>query len=224
MPLERKIQAVIFDMDGVISDTQVIHSSTESEMLKTYGIEMDPDEITRRYAGVEGKIMFPVIFKDAKKEMPPLDELLRRKWEMVDKIVKVSIKEIPGTREFIEQLKKYKVPIAVASASRLSFIKKVLSELNLTDKFDAISSSEEVEYGKPEPDIFLLSAKRLSVAPENCLVIEDGINGMIAAKRAGMQCIGLVINQNYKAEDYPADLLTEDLQDVPIEEFISRKI
>lgn len=220
MALERKIKAVIFDMDGVISDTQIVHSNTESELLKSYGIEINSDEITRRYSGIEGKKMFPEVFKDAKKEMPPLNELLKRKWEMVGKMIGGNAKEVPGTREFIEILKKYKIPIAVASASRLSFIKTILSELNLTDKFNVISSSEEVKWGKPEPDLFLLAAKRLSVPPENCLVIEDGINGMIAAKRAGMQCIGLVRSQNYKAEDYPADMLVSDLRDIPINEYI----
>lgn len=220
MSLKPIIEGIIFDMDGVISDTQVIHARTESELLRDYGIELHPDEITLRYAGVADKEMFQEIFSNAQQEMPELGQLIEKKWKIMDKLVRGNVKEISGTRDFINEVSGAGLPIAVGSASRLGFIELVLSELGLRHKFKAIASAEEVEKGKPEPDLFLLAAKRLSVAPENCVVIEDGKSGMIAARRAGMQCIGLIKNKN---EDYPADLLVTDLRDVPIQSLWSRK-
>lgn len=214
----RSIKAVIFDMDGVISDTQVIHAKTESELLKNYGIEMYPDEITRRYAGVADEKMFQEIFANAHQKMPALTQLVERKWRIMDELVRGNVKEIRGTREFIGSLQSYGLPLAVGSASRIAFIELVLKELDLRQRFDVITSAEEVEKGKPEPDLFLLAAKRLSIAPASCLVIEDGISGMIAARRAGMQCIGLVENQ--KEQNYPADLFVTDLRNLPIDQYI----
>ena len=92
----------------------------------------------------------------------------------------------------------------------------MLTKLDLKEKFTAIASSYELEKGKPAPDIFLLAARRLNVAPEYCLVVEDGLNGMIAAKAAGMACVGLV--RDNTGLDYPADLLVKDLGDKSIGE------
>ena len=218
MSLKQIIKAVIFDMDGVISDTQVIHAKTESELLSAHGIHIHPDEITKRFAGVADEEMFKEIFNDAQQKMPALEQIVEKKWSIMDKLVRGNVKEIPGTREFVERVTSFGLPIGVGSASRLTFIELVLTELGLRKKFDTIASVEEVKKGKPEPDLFLLVAKRLSVVPKDCLVIEDSLSGMIAAKRAGMQCIGLV--KDKKAQDYPADWLVTDLREVAIDQYI----
>ncbi len=216
---KQSIKAVIFDMDGVISDTQTIHARTESEILKAYGIELHPNKISRRFAGVSLNEMFPQIFSEHGKDMPPLARLIEEKWDRITDLVKGNVKEVEGTKEFINFLKNFGLPLAVASASRFAFIDLILQELNLKHRFDAITSAEEVEKGKPEPDIFLLAARRLTTAPEDCLVIEDGISGMIAAKRAGMQCVGLVRDET--DGDLPeVDLIVPDLRRVRFEEYI----
>ncbi len=212
---KESIEAVIFDMDGVISDTQIIHSQTESEMLQKYGIDLHPDEITKKYSGVKDGVMFREIFKKSGKEMPPLEDLTNHKWSKMAQIAG-SIAEVPGTSAFISNLKKMGLPLAVASSSRLSFIELVLKELNLRDQFKVIASAEEVEMGKPAPDIFLLAAKRLGVLPEKCVVIEDGIAGMIGAKKADMYCIALATDGS---KDYPADLIVKNLLEVPMDLF-----
>src|SRR3989344_4657030 len=143
--------AIIFDMDGVISDTQLIHAKTESDLLKQHGIEISPEEITRRFAGVSNKKMFPEIFSETKKEMPDIEQLVEKKWKMMDESLKDGIAEISGTREFIEKLTRLGIQMAVGSASRLAFIKLVLKELRLQNAFSAIASAEEVKNGKPEP-------------------------------------------------------------------------
>lgn len=206
-----KFKAVIFDMDGVISDTQDMHAAVEEQMLKESGIYVSAGELTKRFAGVTNKEMFEKIFSEHGKEAD-IDGLVREKRERVFNAVKGNVKEISGTKDFIEFLLENGFVLAVASASRHKFIDLVLSELNLKDRFQAIVSSEDVRRGKPAPDIFLLAAEKLSVDPRECIVVEDGISGMIAAKSAGMKCIGLVKEIGGK---YPADVIVRDLRDAP---------
>src|SRR3989344_909055 len=213
------IKAVIFDMDGVISDTQVLHSKTEEAILNDYGISISADEVTRRFAGSTDKEMFRTIFADYKKEPANLEEMVEKKWRTITDFAKGNVREVPGTREFIDKLHSKGFKLAVASASRKTFIDLVLNELKINSKFHVIASSEEVAKGKPDPAVFLLAAERLRVLPEECVVIEDGLNGMTAAKRAGMRCIGLTTTHGERHE-YPADILVKNLLDVPMEFFL----
>ena len=209
--INNKVRAVIFDMDGVISDTQQVHAISEVSILRDYGIELEAEEISRKYAGVTDREMFQEIFTNFDKKDINLDMVIEKKWKNMMDVVKGRVTEINGLKVLIERLKANELPLAVASASRISFIELVLAELKLRDKFDVITSSEEVDDGKPDPAVFLLTAKKLSIPPENCVVIEDGVSGMIAAKKTGMKCIGLVDDIS---KDYPADILVKNLQDI----------
>lgn len=209
----KKFKAVIFDLDGVISDTQCIHAAVEEEVLKEYGIDIPADELTRRFAGVTQKEMFGTIFSELGRNDIDIDEAVLKKRERMMQAVKGNVKEVPGTKEFIEFLFQNNFPLAVASASRIAFIEMVLLELELRDKFKAIASAQEVERGKPDPAVFLLAAERLSVLPQDCLVIEDGLSGMIAAIAAGMKCVALVREETNV--EYPADLVVKNLAQVP---------
>ncbi len=209
--INNKVRAVIFDMDGVISDTQQVHAISEVSILRDYGIELEAEEISRKYAGVTDREMFQEIFTNFDKKDINLDMVIEKKWKNMMDVVKGRVTEINGLKVLIERLKANELSLAVASASRISFIELVLAELKLRDKFDVITSSEEVDDGKPDPAVFLLTAKKLSIPPENCVVIEDGVSGMIAAKKTGMKCIGLVDDIS---KDYPADILVKNLQDI----------
>ncbi len=207
-----KIKGVIFDMDGVISDTQKMHASVEEKLLKKYGIEMNSDEITEKYAGMPDKEFFEKIFKDHKVSVN-VEEIIREKWNEMMRIAKNNISPIPGAIELIKQLKENGFKLAVASSSPHNFIELVLSKLKIKKEFDVVVSAEDVKFGKPNPEIFLLASKKLNLNPSECVVIEDGINGIIAAKRAEMKCIFLTKeNQN----QYLADLVISSLKELSI--------
>jgi len=212
------IKAVIFDMDGVISDTQKLHSLIETDLLKRNGINITPEEITKNYGGVPTKVFFEKIFKDYKIEVD-LENILKEKWEKIMASVPNNISALPGVVKLIKDLKKAGVKLAVASSSIAKFIDLVLSELEIRENFDVITSVEEVEHGKPDPDIFLLSAKKLNTDPKECVVIEDAISGMTGAKRASMMCIGLISDER----SYPADLTVTSLEDLTAEKIINLK-
>lgn len=207
-------------MDGVISDTQSICADIESKLFKEYGIDISPEQLTERYAGTVSHEMIPDVFRCFDKTLPDLEFLAQERWTRIFNAVRGNIKAIPGTIEFIQKLKKEKMPMAVASASRIDFIELVLSELSIDFYFDAIASSQEVPKGKPEPDVFLLAAKRLNVEPSCCLVIEDSLNGMVAANKAGMKCIGLVQKGNLDSNIYKdvTIAVVRNLKTIPIQD------
>ena len=190
------IKAAIFDMDGVVSDTQKLHSRVESSILSRFGINITPDEITLRYSGVRTKEFFKELLTEANVDFN-LEELMLEKWEKMNELAKISVDYIDGIYELLDLLLNANIKLAVGTASSTKYALSVLNKLNISDKFLSIVTGDMVEKGKPDPAIFLLAAKNINIDPNECLVIEDGISGMLAAKNANMKCIGLV-----KAIDY----------------------
>lgn len=199
------LEAVIFDMDGVLSDTQKLHAEAQSQILEEYGVEMSPDEITRKYAGKPPGTLF-------REESPASDpmEAHGKKQDVLNELVEMEgVEPVEGSQNLVRTLYgDYK--LGVASSSQPEFIEKVVIDLELSKFFDVIKSASQVPNGKPGPDVFLETAKELGVKPEKCLVIEDGISGMKGAKEAGMVCIGLVD----KSGDYPAHETVNSLSEL----------
>lgn len=205
------MDAVIFDMDGVISDTQDLHSEVESELLARWGVHISPAEITRRFAGVADRDFFPAVFGRTLAE----EEIVRvvaEKWERMAERAPGRIVPMEGAIDLIGLLARRRIPMAVASSSPHPFIEQVLRELGVIDSFAAIASGEEVARGKPAPDVFLLAAERLGADPRRCTVIEDAVAGMTAARAAGMRCIALVPHP--PRAPLPADAVVRSLREV----------
>ena len=206
-------KAIIFDMDGVISDTQQFHAEVESEILKRFEISMSPDEITYQYAGVSDEEMFAEIFEKHSIVVDDIQAVIFDKWEVMKEIAAGRVVAIPHAIDLITSFHRNGFKLAVASSSTLSFINYVVDSLSIRNMFDALVSAQEVTNGKPAPDIFLKAAKRLDVDPAFWVVIEDGRSGMIGARLAGMKSIGLVSNPK---GDWPADLLVSSLAQIDV--------
>src|SRR3989344_4158054 len=171
----------IWDFDGTIANTQKLHSLVESELLATQGVKISTEEITLRYSGIETKKFF--------KELTGvndqiLDSLIKEKWLRMEKLAD-SAELVSGIIPFLDTLRGYNTPMAIASASPKQYLELMLNKLKLRDYFQSVVSVEEVKEGKPAPDIFIEAARRLYLDPEDCAVIEDGISGMIAGSKAG---------------------------------------
>lgn len=205
-----EITTIIFDMDGVLSDTQNLHALAESALLKQYGIHLTPDEITRRFAGYSDHEFYATVFREAGIDHVDVQKVAQEKWGPFLEQAPGHIQAIPGAIDTVIRLHQAGYTLGVASASIPEFIHIVVQELGIATYFNTLTSGKEVQNGKPAPDIFLLAAERLGRRPAECLVIEDGVNGMIAAQRAGMKCIGLV--QAHLASlhpDYPASIVVD---------------
>lgn len=204
------IKGIIFDMDGVISDTQKLHSKIESELLDRYGINITSSEITEKFSGIRTKEFFDELLKQ-QNEKYDLDVLMKEKWSKMKEFASKSVDAINGSIELIQRLSQDGYPLAVASASNLNYVETVLKTLDVFNHFSYIVSGDMVKKGKPDPESFLLASSKIQINPKNCLVIEDGVSGMQAAVAGGMKCIGLVSDTN---KSYPTKNLVVSLSEI----------
>lgn len=205
------IQAVIFDLDGVISDTQKIKTQTSVDLVfDKYGVEMTHEDYEERYSGMKTKQIFKDIFNRFNIE-DDLDSFIEQRIVILNQSIEKEVPLIPGSIELIDYFKSKNLRLGLASGGMRYWVDLVLKKLNISSKFDAVAYSDEVEVAKPNPEIYELVAEKLRIKPQYCLVIEDAKNGMTAAKAAGMKCIGLV--ENTQDKSYPADILIPSLKD-----------
>ena len=183
--------AVVFDMDGVISDTEPLHVESETVLLSRYGIDATAVLGDGRYVGVPDRQFFSEVFATYGVRAD-IDAAIAEKWTLMARCPDAAIAAVPGALELIAALRRGGFRLALASSSPRAFIARVLGCLGLVQTFDVVVSAEDVVRGKPAPDIFREVAARLGVLPSACVVIEDSRNGMLAARRAGMKVVGLV--------------------------------
>lgn len=172
----------IFDMDGVLFDTEHIYQETWREIAADMGVKLD-DGITQAISGTNGDVMCRVIerFYGVKDGTDIMNRCKARVREKLSQEVPVK----PGAREIIGYFKEKGVRIAVASSSTRGQIESNLALSGLSDSIDAVVSGEEVSCGKPDPEIFLRAAAALGCAPEKCFVFEDSMSGVKAGHAAG---------------------------------------
>lgn len=210
------IKAVIFDMDGVISDTLPLHTAAETRVFANYGIHVTSDQLLSEFNAVPDPVMYNALFARFKKKKPDLDKLADEKFAIFSELARDNIHAVPGVIDFIKQLKQQGYILGVASSSPTEIVDVVLETLSIRDSFSAITPTAEVERGKPHPDIFLRTARKLGVSPETCLVVEDAPNGVEAAKRAGMSCIAITTSVT-KDKLQEANLVIDSFNELTID-------
>jgi HAD superfamily hydrolase (TIGR01509 family) len=184
------LKAVIFDMDGVIIDSEPVYLEVEMKLFRKYGLPIKEEEhnafvgTTTREMWTYLKVRYGIDL-----EVDKLVEIERAAYRE-GLLSQKDLKPIAGIVDLIKNLYKNKLRLAIASSSSLNEINTVVELFDLKKYFVELVSGEEVENGKPAPDIFILASKRLEVLPSECIVIEDSKNGTVAAKQSGMRCIG----------------------------------
>ena len=193
------MKAVIFDMDGVLVDSEPIHFEVDKRVMSKCGVDIS-DDVLNDYVGISN----PEMWIDLKRKYSlkeSVDELLRCQSGMKIQVLNsIEIEPIPGIRELLDDLFGNRVVMGIASSSPRFFIEAVIDKFGIRHYFKTVMSGEEVKRGKPEPDLFLRTAELMQVAPEECVVIEDSGHGVKAALSAGMHCIGF-INPNSGRQD-----------------------
>ena len=208
------IKAVIFDLDGLLLDSEIVAFKVYEELGKRFGFEITlPDfmqnicgqPLRRNVAYVNDRFQLPWELEEA------VEEVLRVEKKILDEGVDV----MPGARELLAFLKENNYKTAVASSSARARSMRLLEQHDLVKYFDDFVFGPEVEKGKPNPDIFLKAAEKLDIAPENCLVLEDSQAGIQAAYSAGMRVI-CIPDLKYPTEEYVqmATAVKESLFDV----------
>lgn len=193
------IKAVIFDLDGVLVDTFEGHAMTFNQALKAKGYEEAKREEFGRYYGQTGEeIMRKLMGK------PRVDNEVKETLELKRTFYRAAkgayIKPLPGAKELVSALYGRKVSMAVASSAAHSSIDAALKKIGVTRKITVIISSEDITHSKPHPETFLKAAEALKIHPEDCLVFEDSLHGVVAARAAGMKCVAVATGTAPKEE------------------------
>ena len=186
-------------MDGVLTDSEPLINAAAVAMFKELGLAVQPDDFLpfvgtgedRYLGGVAGKYRFPIDLPAAK----------RRTYEIYLGLIPSRLHAFPGAQDLVRACRQAGLRVAVASsADRIKIIAN-LEKIGLpVEEWDAIVTGEDVEAKKPAPDIFLKAAAGLGLGPAECVVVEDAVNGVQAAKAAGMRCVAV-------AQTFPAELL-----------------
>lgn len=200
-------QAVLWDMDGVIVDTYEGHYLSWKQALDEVGQPYEEDTFRRTFGMNNRLIMATVFGRDLDEEF--IQRVSDRKEEIFRRDIKGIVRVLPGVLDWLARFKEMGLKQAVASSAPQANIDALLDELGIRDYFQAEAAGSTLK-GKPDPAVFLLAAQKLGVDPVNCLVIEDAIAGVEAAKRAGATCVA-VLTTNQAEALTGADLIVKDL-------------
>ena len=200
------LKAVIFDFDGVVADSELLHYKGLNEAFGLYGVIIPQDVYYERYLGYSDLECIEVVNIDYNMgaDAAGIAKMIAYKTEVFDKLVKEETAIIEGVIEFVEMLRNNAIPMAVCSGGTSSDIAQMLEGSGLVNVFDPIISADHVEKSKPHPDGYVLTLKRLNqnrnnpVLPSECVVIEDSHWGLEAAGAAGMHRIG--VTNTYDSE------------------------
>jgi HAD superfamily hydrolase (TIGR01509 family) len=209
-----RITAVVFDMDGVLTDSEPLINAAAVQMFYEFGLEVRPEDFhpfvgtgeNRYLGGVAEKYGFAVDVAEAK----------RRTYEIYLELVPGQLEAFPGAVELVLACRREGLRVAVASSADRIKIDANLEKIGLPPSgWDAIVTGDDVEHKKPAPDIFLAAASRLGVGVGACVVVEDAVNGIEAAKAAGMRCVAVA--QTFAVEQLrAADLVRVAMTEVSL--------
>jgi len=192
------MRAVIFDMDGVIVDSEPVYDFQTLDYLRSLGVEAT-EELFAEFRGMGPVSFWEVLVK--RFALPhPVDYYTKVNTMRLDEAMRTAsgLKAIEGVPEVLDELAHQQMPLALASSSFAKRIDIILGRLGLGAYFPVRVSGDEASRTKPDPEIFLLAAHRLDVLPKDCVVIEDSAHGVEAAARAGMRCVGFsATNQDH---------------------------
>lgn len=182
------MKAVIFDMDGVLVDSEPIHQRTELDALAAYGLRLEKKDLYP-YAGTT-RDAFQKGISQQYNFHPDWKSVFEYKDRYFYELMK-EVNPMPGVLSLIQDMKTAGLKLALATSGQRRSMATVLEKFNLTPIFDALICAVDVSKSKPDPQAFLLAAERMQVPPAECVVFEDSINGVRAAKAAGMYAIGI---------------------------------
>ena len=207
------LKAIIFDMDGVIIDSEPLHVEVEKELAEKLGGKLD-DELHEKLVGTTDYAMWSKL-KDMFDFKLSVDEIVEIKKDMfIERFDEVQLMD--NFRPLVSSLYDEGYPMAVASSNNRKIVDMIIDRFDLSKYMTFVISGEEVEKGKPDPEIFLTAAKKMNVKPEDCLVIEDAANGVKAAKDAGMICVGLKDIDHGNQDLSEADLIINNLNELDL--------
>lgn len=196
------LQAVIFDLDGLMADSEPLAEWAWGQVLARFGHALDPETV-REMLGM--RVVDSARFVCRRFSLPiSPEEAMAERDRLFLEMVPTRLRACPGLEALLDELDRRGLPLAVATSGHRPYVALALETLGVADRFRVVVSGDDVTRGKPAPDIYLLAAERLGLAPVCCLALEDALLGVESARAAGMTCV-VVPNRRMAASSFPAD-------------------
>ena len=219
--MDSPISAIIFDLDGVLADSEPWWNEIDAKLLADYGVDYH-GEYHQEVLGVSYRLAIE-FYKKAFNLTGPTEEMMKRRGEIATEFFANKVGLFPGTKELLEELRQIKLPLkppvrlGLATSSVGASARPFLDRHQLTKFFDVIVTGDEVDHGKPAPDIYLCTSEKLHVTVSECLVIEDALAGIAAAKAANMRVVAIPDRRFVDPREYEkqADYVLSGLNELP---------
>jgi 16S rRNA pseudouridine516 synthase len=207
--------AVIFDLDGVLADSEPWWNQIDAKLLAEHGVSYR-GEYHRNVLGVSYRLAVE-FYKNAFHISASVEELMRRRGEIATEFFANRVGLFPSAKRMLEQLREMKLHLAVATSSVSASARPLLDRTEIRSLFSIVITGDEVQQGKPHPDIYLRAAKKLGISPEACLVIEDAPAGIAAGKAANMRVAAIPDTRFVDPREYEmkADYVLGSLSEIP---------
>ena len=207
--------AVIFDLDGVLADSEPWWNQIDTKLLAEHEVSYR-GEYHRNVLGVSYRVAVE-FYKSAFHISASVEELIRRRGEIAIDFFANRVGLFPSAKTTLEQLREMKLPLAVATSSLSASARPLIDRTGISSLFSVVVTGDEVQQGKPDPDIYLLAAKKLGISPEACLVIEDSHAGIAAGKAANMRVAAIPDARFVDPREYEkdADYVLGSLSEIP---------
>ena len=213
-----KLKGVIFDMDGTLVDNLAYHFLAFDEYVKREGFTL-LEPVSLKINGMHSNDIFPLLLGDEVVAKYGLDRLNREKEEVYRDMYRSKIAPIAGLMELLQSAKKAGVKCAIGSSGCRENVEMIVEGLGIADLIDASISGSDVTHGKPHPEIFIKAYEALGLKAEECVVVEDAVNGIVAGVAAGCKCIAVTTTASAETlSEAGASMCFADYSTVTIEQ------
>ncbi|HOP03902.1 MAG TPA: HAD family phosphatase [Tenuifilaceae bacterium] len=214
------IKAVIFDMDGVLVDNHNFHVEAWKKFCREISVEIDIAEFRRKYFGKGNRdILSGLLNREVTDEEVHL--LGERKEEVYREVYSEFVEPVYGLVDFLEFAKSAGIKLAVATSAPVSNLDFIIDKLSIRNYFDCLTNGNEVAKAKPHPEVYLITARKLNLQPDECVVFEDSVSGIESAKNAGMKVIGLLTT--HSQDELPeTEFFIPNFADIKLESFFEQ--
>ncbi|MBI2010249.1 MAG: HAD family phosphatase [Candidatus Chisholmbacteria bacterium] len=183
------ISAIIFDLDGLLVDSEPVQFETSRILFRRYGRQFTLTHL-KKFLGVR-VVEELSILKHQWQLKPTVGELLAERKEILRRLTREKMQLFPGVKELLTLIRRFHIPIGLGTSAEKWYVDEIMSKFALRPYFKTIISSADVQNGKPHPEVYLKVAAQLGISPAHCLVLEDAVTGVAAAHAAGMMCFAV---------------------------------
>ena len=212
-----QLKGLVFDMDGTLVDNLAYHFQSFEEFVRREGLTL-LQPMTLKFNGMHSDDIFPILLGEEQCSKLSLDDLNRGKEAVYRDMYRGHVEPIAGIMELLREAKERGVKCAIGSSGCRDNVEFIISELGIADLIDVSISGSDVTHGKPHPEIFATAIERMGLKPEECIVVEDAVNGILAGVAAGCKCLGITTTSSAEVlMETGATVCTKDFADITVD-------